>query len=244
VRYGILGDIHANPSALDAVLAALARDGVDRYVSVGDLVGYGADPSSVVDRVVELDALTVAGNHDLAALDRLSLDYFNPYAREAILWTRTAIEERHRSFLGSLPLLREDGPITVAHGSIDRPELFDYIQTAVDARASLDKLRTRVGFVGHSHVPVAFLGKEGEGERLWYTFDAEISLRGYSRALVNVGSIGQPRDGDPRAAYAVYDVEADTVWIRRVPYAVEREAERILQAGLPRALGERLRIGL
>ena len=244
MRYGILGDVHANPSALDSVLAALARDGVDRYVSVGDLVGYGADPGACVERVAELGAVVVAGNHDLAALDRMDLNYFNPYAREAILWTRTALGSGHREFLSSLPLVREDGPITVVHGSLDRPELFDYIQTAVDARSSLEKMKTRVCFVGHSHVPVSFLRKDEEPERLWYTFDPEVSLRGYSRALVNVGSIGQPRDGDARAAYAVYDVEADKVSIRRVEYDFEREAERIVRAGLPRALGERLRLGL
>ncbi|HET6204046.1 MAG TPA: metallophosphoesterase family protein [Planctomycetota bacterium] len=244
MRYGILGDIHANSSALEAVLASIAREGVDRFVSVGDIAGYGADPVGCVERVIELGALTVAGNHDLAVIGRLPLEYFNPLAKEAILWTRSALSAQHGAFFGGLPLLAEEGPITVAHGSIARPEAFEYIQTAGDAQASLERLRTRVGFVGHSHVPVSFLYRDGAPLRVWYTFDQEVSLRGYSRALVNVGSIGQPRDGDPRAAYAIYDDAADAVWIRRVPYDVDREDERIRRSGLPGALADRLRLGI
>ncbi len=243
MRYGILGDIHANPSALDAVLSSLASEGVDRLFSVGDIVGYGAAPSECVSRILEAGATAVAGNHDLAAVDRIPVEGFHPIAREAILWTRRSLDARSAEYLSRLPLLVEEGPVTVAHGSIDRPEAFDYIQSAPDAQASLERLQTRIGFVGHSHVPVSYLCREGDPVRLWYTFDPEISLSGCSKALVNVGSIGQPRDGDPRAAYALYDDVADKVWIRRVPYDVEGEVERILRAGLPSVLGERLRLG-
>lgn len=244
MRYGILGDIHSNPSALDAVVEAIRREGVDRFVSVGDLVGYGAEPNGVVERVRELDPLVVAGNHDRAAVGSLEPDDFNPFAKAAIFWTRSVLRESNRSYLSSLPLTVEDPEITVAHGTVDRPELFQYVDAPPDALPSLDRMRTAVAFIGHSHVPVAFLVRRGDPGGLWCDIrPTEIDLRGVDRALVNVGSVGQPRDRDPRAAYAVYDSEARRVWIRRVAYDTEREADRILRAGLPRYLAERLRVG-
>jgi len=245
MKIGILGDIHANIEALDAVLAFFVRESVERVVSVGDLVGYGADPSAVIARVRSVGAEIVLGNHDAAAIGELvDLAYFNAFARTAALWTRKVLSDEERGFLRSLPLTIDRGTYTVVHGSLDRPSEFNYIQTTRDAEASLASLKTRVCFVGHSHVPVGFLSTTKEPSRVEYTFDPEIDLGGFDRALVNVGSVGQPRDEDPRAVAAIYDEGARRVTLRRIPYDVDRAAGKILAAGLPRVLAERLRFGV
>lgn len=244
MRYGILGDIHSNLSALDAVLAEMSREGVDRYISVGDLVGYGAEPIAVMDRVLELKPIVVCGNHDLACIQKLDLQYFNNYAREAILWTRKVLPKKYVQVINGLKLVETESEVTVVHGALFRPEEFDYIQTTIDARNTIDLMKTRLCFVGHSHIPVAFLQKNEEPEKIAYTFDSDIELKGWSKILVNVGSIGQPRDENPKAAYAIYDTDLDKVWIRRVTYDIEKEAQKILRAGLPRMLADRLKLGV
>jgi len=244
MKYGILGDIHSNLSALEAVLAEMSKEGIDRYIQVGDLVGYGADPIAVIDRVLELKPIVVCGNHDLASIQRLDIQYFNNYAREAILWTRKMLPRKYVQFIAGLNLVETEADVTVVHGTLYRPEEFDYIQTTIDARNTIDLMKTRLCFVGHSHIPVAFLQKADEPDKIAYTFDYEIELNGWSKVLVNVGSIGQPRDENPKAAYAVYDTEQEKVWIRRVAYDIDKEAAKILKAGLPRVLADRLKLGV
>lgn len=244
MRYGILGDIHSNLSALEAVLGEMSKEGIDRYIQVGDLVGYGAEPVAVMDKVLELKPIVVAGNHDLASIQRLDIQYFNNYAREAILWTRKTLPRKYSQFIADLKLVESEDDVTVVHGALFHPEEFDYIQTTIDARNTIDLMTTRLCFVGHSHIPVAFLQKKSEPEKIAYTFDYEIDLKGWDRILVNVGSIGQPRDENPKAAFAVYDTDRDKVWIKRVAYDIEKEAAKILKAGLPRVLADRLRLGV
>ena len=244
MRYGILGDIHANLSALDTVLACLAKDEVQQIISVGDVVGYGAAPRECIARLREIGAAVVLGNHDAASIERLDMVYFNAYARDAVLWTRKVLTQADREWLGELPLARHLEHCSVAHGTLFRPELFDYIQTPEDADPSLDIMPLGVCFVGHSHVPVTLLRLKDDPTRTAYTVDAEIDVDDAHRALVNVGSVGQPRDEDPRAAYAIYDSELGRVWIRRVPYDISREAARIRRAGLPTMLADRLFLGV
>ncbi|MCI0342371.1 MAG: metallophosphatase family protein [Planctomycetales bacterium] len=240
MRYGILGDIHSNFEALDTVIRELRKERVDRWISVGDVVGYGADPARCVDVVRELKCTVVAGNHDYAVCDRLNVDFFNAYAREAVLWTRKVLSREQMQFLEDLELISVlDGEVTVVHGSLNFPEMFDYIQTSYDAHLSLQALTTPVCFLGHSHVPVTFL----QGQTVSYTLDPVIRLRDGERALVNVGSVGQPRDEDPRAAYAVYDSKTRTVEVKRIEYDVEAAGRKILDAGLPEILAERIKYG-
>ena len=244
MRYGILGDIHANLSALETVLACLAKDGVDQLVSVGDVVGYGAAPRQCIALLREAGALVVLGNHDAAVIEQLDMMYFNAYARDAVLWTRRAIAKEDREWLGELPLARHLEHCSVAHGTLYRPELFDYIQTPEDADPSLDMMPLPVCFVGHSHVPVTLMRLRDDPTRTAYTVDSEIDLDEACRALINVGSVGQPRDEDPRTAYALFDSELGRAWIRRVNYDIEREADRIRRAGLPPMLADRLFLGV
>ena len=244
MRYGILGDIHGNLSALETVLACLAQEEIDQLVSVGDIVGYGAAPRECIALVREARAAVVMGNHDAACIDRLDMVYFNAYARDAALWTKTILTEDDLAWLGDLPMERHMEHCSVAHGTLHRPELFDYIQSPQDADPSLDEMPLPVCFVGHTHVPVTLMRLHDQPSRTAYTTDQEIDVSEAHRALVNVGSVGQPRDEDPRTAYAVYDTELHRVWIRRVPYDIEREASRIRAAGLPTMLADRLYLGV
>jgi len=244
MKYGILGDIHGNLSALEAALAGLSDHRIDRLISVGDVVGYGGAPSECIDIVREAGAVVVMGNHDAACVDLIDVTYFNAYARAAVDWTKGAVTEEDRAWLTSLPLTAHLEHCSVAHGTLHRPELFDYIQSPRDADPSLDEMPQPVCFVGHTHVPVALLRLRDDPTRTAYTVEPEIDVEEAHRALVNVGSVGQPRDEDPRAAYAVYDSDEGRVRIHRVAYDIEREAHRIRSVGLPEMLADRLFLGV
>jgi len=242
LRYGVLGDIHGNLEALEAVLADAERRGVERYLCVGDIVGYGANPSECVARVRGLTSQIVAGNHDCAVVGRADVEYFNLYARDAVLWTRDHLGADDQAFLRGLPLSLQVNGLTLVHSTVHEPDLFGYIESALAARLSFEALQTDIAFVGHSHVPVTFF-YEQNGDEIWYSQDAEIPLGDFSKAIVNVGSVGQPRDDNPQAAYAIYDSSLRTVTIRRVPYDVEATRQKILLAGLPEVLAARLLLG-
>lgn len=244
MKYGILGDIHGNLSALRAVLAALESERVDRFISVGDVVGYGAAPRECITLLREIDAVVVKGNHDAACVGEIDVAFFNNYARAAVRWTQGILTQSDNKWLAALPLVANLEHASVAHGTYHRPELFDYVQSTTDADPSLDAMQLPVCFVGHTHYPVTLLRLRDDLLRTAYTEDTEIDLSESHRALINVGSVGQPRDEDPRAAYAVFDSDRDRVWIKRVVYDIEREAERIRAAGLPGALAERLFLGV
>lgn len=241
MRYAVLGDIHANLEALEAVLDTLSGHEVDAYLMVGDVVGYGADPRACIQILRDLRATVVAGNHDWAAIGKLDTAYFNPYARAAIDWTRDQLSIEDRSFLEDLPLVqRVEDEITLVHATLDQPEVFDYILSYYDAQRSLRSMQTRTCFVGHSHVPVAFLVQNGV---LTPSDATAFSLKGAQRALINVGSIGQPRDENPEAAVAVFDSTTLEYTLLRVPYDIDLAGQKILDAGLPRALSDRLLVG-
>jgi diadenosine tetraphosphatase ApaH/serine/threonine PP2A family protein phosphatase len=244
MKYGILGDIHGNLSALQAVLARLEQERVDRLISVGDVVGYGAAPRECIALLRDLNATVVMGNHDAACIERLDMLYFNPYAQAAVYWTREVLERSDRDWLSALPMVEHFEHGSVAHGTLFEPEHFDYIQSPRDADPSLDVMPKTVCFVGHTHVPVTLLRLREDPTRTAYTVETEIDLEEAHRALVNVGSIGQPRDEDARAAYAVFDSDLARVWIKRVEYDIDLEAHRIRAAGLPKMLADRLYLGV
>lgn len=244
MRTGILGDIHSNLSALEAVLRRFEVDGVERILSVGDIVGYGARPRECIERVRAAGAIVVKGNHDAACVGELDMRYFNAHAREALRWTQTVLDESDMRWLASLPLVADLEDCCVGHGTYHHPELFDYIQSPSDADPSLEVMKVPVCFVGHTHVPVTLLRLEDDPNHTAYTLDPEIDLADVRRALINVGSVGQPRDEDPRAAYGLYDSDERRAWIRRVSYDIADEAKRIRAAGLPEVLAKRLFLGV
>ena len=240
MRYAVLSDIHANLEALQAVLADAAPR-TDATLCLGDLVGYGADPVACIEIVAEKAQAIVSGNHEHAVVGLIDLEWFNVHARAAAEWMRERLDDDHRTYLASLPLVAELGDATLVHASPDRPDEWEYLLTAQDGFDAFSAFATRLCFVGHSHLAGTWsLGSSGPEHRVGAV---DIELERGRRYLVNVGSVGQPRDRDPRAAYAIWDVEHSTISIRRVVYDVERAREKILRGGLPRFLADRLAWG-
>ena len=240
MRYGIYSDIHGNLEALQAVLVTLEKENVDQYLCLGDIVGYGASPRECLQLVLERESLIVAGNHDYAIGEKISIDFFSPYAKQAVIWTRKHLNSAEKKYLAGLDLIQHiDNSVTMVHASLNFPEMFDYIHTTYDAHRSLEILETPVCFYGHSHLPVAFF----EGQTISYSMDEEIDIDKNRKTLVNVGSVGQPRDENPLSCCAVYDDEVGKVWLHRVEYDIDASIEKIKKAGLPEILGERLRYG-
>ncbi len=242
MRYALLSDVHGNLEALDAVLAACSRARIDRFVFLGDLVGYGADPNACCQCVRALDPIAVVGNHDAAAIDRLDTSYFNPHARRSMDWCRAALDDSHKRYLRALPyVVRVDDGLTLFHATLHDPESFGYVTDEIDAMMSFHCLDSQLGVFGHSHVPDAFrCDTTGIVERI--PVDA-VALEAGARFLVNPGSVGQPRDGDPRAAFGILDTDTRTVTTHRVPYDIETAQRKIHAAGLPRLIYRRLAVG-
>jgi len=240
VRYAIVSDIHGNLEALDAVLADVAGR-ADAILCLGDVVGYGADPRACIERLAERAQVMTAGNHEHAVAGLLDLGWFNPYARAAALWTRERLDDDHRSYLAALPLVAHVDDATLVHASPDHPEEWDYLVSAEDGFRAFGAFTTRLCLVGHSHRPGAWsLGSAGPA---WMPGAVDIELEHGRRYIVNVGSVGQPRDRDSRAAYALWDAEGGTVVIRRVPYDVGAARRKIVAGGLPQYLADRLAWG-
>lgn len=244
MRYAILGDIHSNETALQAVLKHIDRENVDVLVSVGDVVGYGPSPGACISLLRERDAVVVKGNHDSACVGELSIQHFNNYARKAVIWTKGVLTKDECKWLSALPLSVELNDCEVSHGSLFQPELFNYTQSISDADLSLETMKTPVCFVGHTHVPVTLWRPATNGGTTEFNFEVVIALGEASKSLVNVGSVGQPRDEDPRAAYALFDSKQQTVELRRVQYDIDLEAAMFRDAGLPDVLAERLYLGV
>ena len=244
MKYGILGDIHSNLSALQAVLQCFERESVETVISVGDVVGYGAAPIECIELVQSVGAHVVKGNHDAACVDEIDIVYFNSYAQDAVNWTKSVLSKEHFDWLSSLPLTIDLEHCSVAHGTLHKPELFDYIQSTADGDPSLDAMERPVCFVGHTHVPVSLVRLRDDPNRTAYTFDYAVDLSETRKALINVGSVGQPRDEEPRAAYAIFDSDEQLVQIKRTEYDIEVEAKRIRDAGLPPMLADRLYLGV
>jgi diadenosine tetraphosphatase ApaH/serine/threonine PP2A family protein phosphatase len=240
VRYAVLSDIHGNLEALHAVLDDV--DGrADDILCLGDIVGYGADPTACVDLIAARARAIVAGNNEYAVIGRLDLAWFKRDERAAADWTRERLDTDCAAFLGALPLTAELHDATLVHASPRQPDEWDYLVSADDGLTAFEAFATRVCFVGHSHLPAAWsLGSSGPD---YERGEIDVSLDAGRRYIVNVGSVGQPRDHDPRAAYALWDVDARRVTIRRVPYDVRTARAKIEAAGLPRFLAERLSAG-
>jgi diadenosine tetraphosphatase ApaH/serine/threonine PP2A family protein phosphatase len=242
MRVALLSDIHSNLEALDAVRARLLDAKIDEVWVLGDIVGYGADPTAVVGMVAEIGTRVIGGNHDLATTGRFDVSWFNAAAAEAILWTSQELSGAARSFLEGLEPASRNGALLV-HGSVVDP-VAEYLLDVVGAAASFRAADFRRCFFGHTHLPTLFTldgrdrvrgGVIGDGER--------VGLREDVRYMLNPGSVGQPRDGDPRASFMVYDSDAEEVVLHRVAYDVDRAAEKIRRAGLPAWLADRLSAG-
>jgi len=239
MRIAVLSDIHSNLVALDAVLAAIGS--VDAVWPLGDVVGYGPEPDAVVDRLTGLNAVGVRGNHDAAAAGGSEIDWFNPEARAAMEWTRTTISETTRDWLATLPLRYAETDFTLVHGS-PRDPIWEYVTTPNLAKAGLSAIGTRHGLHGHTHIPVAFTEVDGRMRTLAPRAGNTVAL-GEGRMLLNPGSVGQPRDGDPRASYLLLDTERGTAMWGRTAYDIDAVQAAMRAAGLPPRLADRLAVG-
>jgi diadenosine tetraphosphatase ApaH/serine/threonine PP2A family protein phosphatase len=241
VRYAILSDIHGNLEALRAVLAD-AGPLSDAVLCLGDVVGYGADPGPCLETIAQRAVTMVGGNHEHAVVGRLDLAWFNRHARVAAEWTAQHLDSDHRRYLGDLPLTAEVADATLVHASPARPEAWDYLVEAEDGLEAFAAFTGRLCFVGHSHRQAVWsLGSWGPA---FASGTADVELEAGRRYIVNVGSVGQPRDRDPRASYAIWDVEARRIAGRRVEYDVATARHKIVRAGLPEFLADRLRAGV
>jgi predicted phosphodiesterase len=239
MRVAVLSDIHSNLAALEAVLAH-AGD-VDAVWHLGDVVGYGPDPDAVVDRLIGCDAQGVLGNHDAAALGGPEIEWFNPDARAAAEWTRDRIADAARTWLEAQPVQRTLEGVALVHGSLRDP-LREYITTRDVAAANLETLGSGIGLHGHTHVPVAF-SLDGREVRVTMPRDGSEFDVPERPTMLNPGSVGQPRDDDRRAGYAVLDLDARRVTWHRVAYDIERTQTAMRAAGLPTRLIDRLAFG-
>ncbi len=245
MRYLIISDIHANLTAFQAVLedaGTLGKD-YDFVWCLGDVVGYGPDPNECIELLRTLPHLCLAGNHDWAALGRLDVRTFNSDARRAVTWTRNTLTDDNLAFLEALPTNFVLGDFTLVHGSPREP-VWEYVLDPLIAALNFPHYQTPYCLVGHTHTPIIFrqVGQGGECEPIAPRYDVRIPLNG-TRQIINPGSVGQPRDADPRAAYAILDTERMTWEFRRIPYDVEAVQKRMRQVDMPERLIMRLEHG-
>lgn len=239
MRYLILSDIHSNLEALTAVLADAGDERIDEVICLGDFVGYGANPAECVDMIRSLPSVeAVLGNHDAAVIDVTQRELFNPVARAGIIHSEAKLQESHRKYLNELPLVLDSKPGFVAvHASPYKPEAWVYVVEPLEAADAFHAMTSPLAFIGHTHFPAVYTN---DGLARSFSPVDDIVVDEKQKTMINVGSVGQPRDGDPRAAYVIYDDDAKSVRIRRVDYDIDAAAAKILEAGLPQMLAERL----
>ncbi|MBT5872078.1 MAG: metallophosphoesterase family protein [Candidatus Latescibacteria bacterium] len=242
MRYGLFSDIHGNLEALQAVTAALNEENVDIFWCLGDIVGYGANPNECLEQVWDTTSDVIAGNHDFAAVGKVDLTYFNRNAAEAALWTMQNLSRAGSSYLSNLPFVLRNGEVMAVHATPSEPGKWGYILSLSIAEMEFGALPADVTvcFVGHTHDPVIFYSDD---EDYGVVPGMQCNLIPGLRYIINVGSVGQPRDGDPRAAYCVYDSDTSLVEIKRVVYDVDEAQKKIRKAGLPEFLATRLAFG-
>lgn len=240
MRYAIISDIHGNLQALTAVLLEIRKLNVERLLCTGDIIGYGANPKECLDTLRKLRTIMVAGNHDWAVSGRLDAAHFTDDGKAAVLWTRTQISLEDITFLNGLQSGLQNKDCLLVHGSLVSPENFIYmhgINQAIEAFPLLDR---PVCFTGHTHVPRIFVEHKGQ---VFQNDQPEIEIKPDCKCFVNVGSVGQPRDGNPMASFCIYDADTRMIELKRVPYDIAGAQKSIMEAGLPSMLAQRLSTG-
>ena len=242
MRYAILADIHANLAALTAVLDDInGKGGVDEIWCLGDIVGYGPEPGQCIKLLRQYNPVCVVGNHDLGAIGKLDLSYFNPAAAEACQWTAEKLNPVDARYLEDLPATVQKGDFLLVHGSPSEP-ILEYVMSTSIAEKNFSFFKSHFCLVGHTHVPLAF--KEEDNSCSSISLSPGIGLvLGRHRMIINPGGVGQPRDGDPRASYAIYESEGNMLRLYRIPYDIRATQDKMMQAGLPIQLITRLEAG-
>jgi predicted phosphodiesterase len=239
MKFAIIADIHANLEALQVVLEDAKKQQVTHYACLGDVVGYNANPKECLDIVRTMNMPCVKGNHDEYCSSEEHSEGFNPAAAEAVNWTRKQLTEDDRQWLRDLKYTRMVTNFTIVHATLDGPQRWGYVFDKLAAAASLTYQNTSVCFFGHTHVPVAFMKDSVVRGGTYSKFKTEPG----KKYFVNVGAVGQPRDNNPKCAYVVYDPDEGTIEIRRLDYDIATAQKKILAAGLPERLAERLAYG-
>ncbi len=244
MRYAIISDIHGNLPALQHVLEQLAEANIDRYLCLGDIVGYGAQPNECCEAVQNLHAICIRGNHEQGVLQPELEQWFNAAARACLVWTREQLTEQNRAFLETLAESVQVDDVTICHGSIPDPNF--YITSPQGALPSLQAMAGTVGFFGHTHSAEYFVQREeGELPEHYPSSAGGICLvETGCKYLINPGAVGQPRDGNPQAAYAIYDEESGQIELHRVDYDIAAAQQQMIDAGLPSSMSLRLSQGL
>lgn len=243
MKYFIFSDIHGNLEALKSVFQQIEEFVPDKVICLGDVVGYGPNPNECVELIDQKADLVIMGNHDHAVLGLTDITYFNQYAKMAVLWTRQVMKKENLDILRSYPFQESMGDILFVHSTPLNPERWDYIFNPLEGRYYLQHLEEKVCFIGHSHQPVFF--EQDEQGHVAYDRKAEFSLtvRDECKYIVNVGSVGQPRDGSPETSFATYDSEKHRIEVKRLPYDFKKTQQKMNEANLPVFLVERLAHG-
>ncbi len=239
MKYAVIADIHANLEAFRVVLEDTKAQKCTHYCCVGDVVGYGANPKECLDIVRDMNMPCVKGNHDEYCSSEEDLDGFNPHAAEAVTWTRKQLTPADRLWLRDLKYVRMVASFSMVHATLDGPQRWGYVFDKLMAAASFTYQNTSVCFFGHTHVPVAFVRDSVVRGGSYSKFKVEPGRKYF----VNVGSVGQPRDGNPKCAYVIYDLDEGSIEIRRLDYDIATAQKKILAAGLPPRLADRLSFG-
>lgn len=238
-KYAILADIHGNMEALDVVLQDAKKEGVAAYVCVGDIVGYNTNPAECLDRVRELECAVVMGNHDHYCSHDESLEDFHPLAANVVDWTRKQLTKDQLIYLKDLKISHVVDGFTIVHSTLDMPDKWGYVFDSLEADANFNYQNTSVCFHGHTHVPVVY----EKQKRVTRDIYSKLKVALGKKYFINVGSVGQPRDGDPRAAYVIYDMKNKEVFLRRLEYDIGKTQAKIRKIGLPERLARRLELG-
>ena len=241
LRYAIISDVHGNLEAFKAGLDDIGQQQVDKLLFLGDIVGYGPDPEACIELLQEKVDVCLAGNHDWAVVGLTEVTYFNPVAAAAVQWTKRAIKPEHKDYLRQLKAIAVIDDMCLAHATPYEPEAWHYIFTLGEAKLNFNYFDTRLCFVGHSHTP-AIVGQDKAGN-CYVQHDRMLSLEPEHRYIINEGSVGQPRDGNPAGCYAIYDTTKQRVELIRFTYDVAQVQQKIIAAGLPAFLAQRLALG-
>lgn len=241
MRYGFFSDVHANIEALEAVAEDFQAQKLDQTMFLGDAVGYGASPNECLKLIHRLASRSLMGNHDYAALGLMEADYFNQYARESIEWTKTILENGSHEIMANFYLTYKFDILHLVHATPREPEAWHYILNLSEAEENFGYFTKRVCLIGHSHRPVII--KKFEDRHCFIHNETQATLEDEFRYLINIGSVGQPRDGNPDACYLIYDTDAKVMQLRRVPYDVKKAQKKMKKAGLSQYLAERLSVG-
>ena len=239
MKYAIIADIHGNLDAFQVVLEDIRNQKATHVVCLGDVVGYNAQPKECLDIVRQMNIPCVKGNHDEYCSTENHLDGFNPHAAEAVHWTREQLSEDDKKWLRDLKYSRMAANFTMVHATLDAPERWGYVFDKLAAAASFPYQNTQMCFFGHTHVPVAFMRDTVVRGGTYSKFKVDAS----KKYFINVGAVGQPRDNNPKSAYVIYDMDAQTIELRRLDYDIASAQKKILAAGLPERLAERLAFG-